>query len=313
MAVIVGESAAWKQVLVLAARAGIVVQQPSDVGIQAARARKFLYEQEGVARDDLARQEAALAETLARERAACDKDVAAIRARFEQERADAPSRHGPRDRLAELARQARERAQVRARSRAVLPAEHALAAFLSGREAEVARRVAAARNQCQQVESIAHSRALANAVAERAVIRALSALSDEFVLMNDLHLAYAHDVELESSSFRTAQLDHLLVGPTGVYAIETRNWGTSAAADQDDDPIAEVARGAALCSHILRDAGCPQIVRCIVACEGAPPTRSGGAHVAVVPTPRLLAYVQYGPAILSLQDVALVCRALALT
>jgi len=312
VAVIVGESAAWKQVLVLAARAGIVVGQPSDVGIQAARARKFLYEQEGVARDDLARQEATLAERLARERAACDEDIARIRARFQQERAAAPQQ-GPRARLTELARQARERAQVRARSRSLLPTEHALAAFLSGREAEVARRVAAAKEQCQQVESIAHSRVLANAVAERAVIRTLSALPDEFVLMNDLHLAHAHDVEFEGSSFRTAQLDHLLVGPTGVYAIETRNWGTSAAADQDDDPIAEVARGAALCSRILRDAGCPQIVRCIVACEGAPPTRSGGAHVAVVPTPRLLAYVQYGPAILSLQDVALVCHALALT
>ena len=311
MAVIVGESAAWKEVLVLAARAGIVVQQPSDVGIQAARARKFLYEQESIARDDLARQEALLAATLARERAACDEDTARIHARFEEERAAAPQ-HGPRARVAELARQARERALVRARSRATAPAERALASFLSSREAEVARRVAAAREQCQQVESIAHSHALANAVAERAVIRTLAALPDDALLINDLRLVHTHDVEFEGSSFRTAQLDHLLIAPTGVYAIETRNWGTSAS-DQDDDPIAEVARGAALCSRILHDAGCQQIVRCIVACEGAPPTKSGGAHVAIVPTSRLLAYVQYGPVILSIQDIALVSRALART
>jgi len=74
--------------------------------------------------------------------------------------------------------------------------------------------------------------------------------------------------------------------------------------------VLQVTRASFLCSHILKDAGCDQIVRSVVACDGAPPTRSGGAHVAIMPTARLLAYVQYGPQLMSVQDVALVCGTL---
>jgi Nuclease-related domain len=318
VAVVIGTSGAWEKVLSMARTAGIVVNEPSDVGIQLARSQKALYQQETLARNDLAVQEAALERDLAEKRTASAEDIARIRARSEQDLArlsarlgDSPSGPPPATTrmwvgLSRLGRQAQERAQVRALSRTVLPAERALQDFIGGCETEVARHIEGARRIVQGVEAIAHSAVLANAIAERAVIRTLGTLPDEFVLINDLHLNYDRDISFETGYLKTAQLDHLLIGPTGIYAIETRNWAGTIAADGDEsDPILQVTRASFLCSHILNDAGCDQIVRSIVACEGAPPTRSGGAHVAVMPTARLLAYVQYGPPLMSVQEIAL--------
>jgi len=323
VAVVIGASGAWENVLTMARTAGIVVNEPADVGIQLARAQKVLNQQDTLARDDLAVQQAALERDLAEKHSASAEDITRIHARSEQDLARLSARLGssssgaPRATtrlwvgLSRLSRQAQERAQVRARSRAILPAERALEDFIADRDTEVARRVEGAHRIVKGVEALAHSAILANAIAERAVIRTLSTLPDEFVLINDLHLSTNRDVPFEGSYLKTAQLDHLLVGPTGVYAIETRNWSSTVAADGDEaDPVLQVTRASFLCSRILKDAGCDQIVRSVVACGGAPPTQSGGAHVAIMPTARLLAYVQYGPSVVSVQEIADVCRIL---
>ena len=323
MAVVIGASGAWENVLTMARTAGIVVNEPADVGIQLARAQKVLNQQDTLARDDLAVQQAALERDLAEKHSASAEDIARIHARSEQDlvrlsaRLGSSSSGAPRATtrlwvgLSRLSRQAQERAQVRARSRAILPAERALEDFIADRDTEVARRVEGAHRIVKGVEALAHSAILANAIAERAVIRTLSTLPDDFVLINDLHLSTNQDIPFEDSYLKTAQLDHLLAGPTGLYAIETRNWSSTVAADGDEaDPVLQVTRASFLCSRILKDAGCNQIVRSVVACGGAPPTRSGGAHVAIMPTARLLAYVQYGSALVSVQQIADVCRIL---
>ncbi|MCX6086074.1 MAG: NERD domain-containing protein [Caldiserica bacterium] len=308
----------------MARTAGIVVNEPSDVGIQLARAQKMLYEEETLARDDLALQQSTLEQDLEQKRSAATEDIARIRARSEQDLKRLSARFGNLRSgvapvatrawigLSRLSLQGREHSQIRARSRAILPAQRALQDFLDGRETEVARRVEGARRIALGVEAIAHSATLANAIAERNVIRTLGALADDFVLMNDLHLHSDHDVPFENGYLKTARLGHLLAGPAGIYAIETRSWSrTAIAAGEEADPVLQVARASFLCTHILKDAGCNQIVRSIVASEGAAPTRSGGAHVAVVPAARLLAYIQYGPRLMSVQDIADVCRILS--
>ena len=87
MARIIGTSGAWKDVLVMARTAGIVVDEPSDVGIQLARAQKALYQQDTLARDDLALQQAALEHDLAEQRSASAADIARIQDHSRQESA----------------------------------------------------------------------------------------------------------------------------------------------------------------------------------------------------------------------------------
>jgi len=84
VAIVIGESGAWKQVLLMARMAGIVVNKPSDVGIQLARAQKILAEEELRARDDLALREAELERDLAQKQAAAAQDITRVHDDFEQ-------------------------------------------------------------------------------------------------------------------------------------------------------------------------------------------------------------------------------------
>ena len=52
---------------------------------------------------------------------------------------------------------------------------------------------------------------------EQTVVEVLEALSDEFYVINDVKIA--------------GNLDHVVVGPTGVFAIETKNWRGAVCAD----------------------------------------------------------------------------------
>lgn len=52
---------------------------------------------------------------------------------------------------------------------------------------------------------------------EQTVVEVLEVLSDEFYVINDLKIA--------------GNLDHVVVGPTGVFAIETKNWRGAVCAD----------------------------------------------------------------------------------
>jgi hypothetical protein len=50
-------------------------------------------------------------------------------------------------------------------------------------------------------------------VGEKAVIEVLETLSDDYVLLNDLLLPA-----------RRGNVDHLVVGPNGIFVLETKNW-----------------------------------------------------------------------------------------
>ena len=56
------------------------------------------------------------------------------------------------------------------------------------------------------------------------VIEKLHTLPDEYYLFNDLKLELEEYITFESKKLKSAQVDHLLVGPSGIYVIETKNW-----------------------------------------------------------------------------------------
>jgi len=310
MAVIVGESGAWKRVRQLAWQAGIVVEQPADIPVQLAKARQALLQQDTLARDDLAVQRTALERKLADERAAADQDSARIRARADEDLASLARR--PWTAIVRSTRQAQTERQIRRRLQPVLLAERALEDFMAHEETEVTRRVEAARKVTLGIEAVANSQELAGAVAELDVIRALSALPDDYALLNDVSVAAKHPVPYEGDTIVTAQLNHLLIGPTGVYVIETRNWSKAfLTGGEHPDPVRQVKRSSVLCRSILKDAGISQGVRAILACAGAMPDSPAGEHVAVMPVARLLPYVQHGAPLLSAEDAARVRQALA--
>jgi hypothetical protein len=324
MAVIVGESGAWKQVRQLAWQAGIIAEQPADIPVQLAKARQALQQQDTLARNDLTVQQSVLEQKLADQRASSDRDIATIRAHCDEDLERLAQRLGQKHSwLAQFIlrlwtsiqrsmRQAQAQHQIRRRVQPVLLAERTLEDFTAHEETEVARRVEAARQVVLNIEAVANSRELAGAVAELDVIRTLSTLPDSYTLLNDVHLTARQFIRFDGVPLQTAQLDHLLIGTTGVYVIETKNWSKAFMASSEHfDPIEQVKRASYLCWRILQDEGIKQNVRAIIACAGAMPDRPAGEHVAVMPIARLPSYVQHASPQLSVENALRIRRILS--
>jgi hypothetical protein len=64
------------------------------------------------------------------------------------------------------------------------------------------------------------------AIGEQKVVKTLEALSDEYYLINDFAVSFSPAIynRQENDYIKSIQIDHILVGPSGVFLIETKNW-----------------------------------------------------------------------------------------
>ncbi|MBI1781200.1 MAG: NERD domain-containing protein, partial [Sphingobacteriales bacterium] len=64
------------------------------------------------------------------------------------------------------------------------------------------------------------------ALKKKKVVRTLEALSDEYFLINDFSVSFAPAIynRQENDYIKSVQIDHILVAPSGIFLIETKNW-----------------------------------------------------------------------------------------
>ncbi len=64
------------------------------------------------------------------------------------------------------------------------------------------------------------------ALGEQKVVKILETLSDEYYLINDFSISFYPAIynRQENDYIKTVQIDHILVGPPGIFLIETKNW-----------------------------------------------------------------------------------------
>jgi hypothetical protein len=64
------------------------------------------------------------------------------------------------------------------------------------------------------------------ALGEQKVVKTLEALSDEYFLINDFAVSFSPAIynRQENDYIKSIQIDHLLVAPSGIFLIETKNW-----------------------------------------------------------------------------------------
>ncbi len=64
------------------------------------------------------------------------------------------------------------------------------------------------------------------ALGEQKVVRELEKLSDEYILINDFKSRFNPPIynRKENDYIQSIQIDHILVSPSGVFLIETKNW-----------------------------------------------------------------------------------------
>lgn len=89
---------------------------------------------------------------------------------------------------------------------------------------EIDRRLKPLKDKIERINEIVKSKEYKGAQGEVKVISQLEKLPDEFHVFNDLYLKSEEWIKFNEKPLNTAQIDHLVVGPTGVYVIETKNW-----------------------------------------------------------------------------------------
>jgi hypothetical protein len=103
---------------------------------------------------------------------------------------------------------------------------------------------------------------------EREVAEALETLSPEYHRQhNSMIFAPKPPADETGSRIYSAQIDHLVVGPAGVFVIETKSWSPQYVGSNNAHcPHHQVARANRLCWVLLKIAGMQERVRSVIAC-----------------------------------------------
>lgn len=83
------------------------------------------------------------------------------------------------------------------------------------------------------------------ALGEVKVEQTLQALPDSYYLINDYFLSFSPPIynRQEQDYIKSVQIDHVLVGPTGLFLIETKNWSENSLEQRDlRSPVQQVRR-----------------------------------------------------------------------
>lgn len=155
--------------------------------------------------------------------------------------------------------------------------------------------VADLRAQIFTLERLPDSPELGGALAELAVIEALERLPPDHTVINDVRLVASRFIRFDGKPLQSAQLDHLVLSPAGVFVIETKCW-TKAFADSGTyhNPFDQVRRASYLCHAVLKEHFGNIRVRSIIACAGhLPAAGPEQAHVKVLRAHEINGYITW--------------------
>lgn len=134
-----------------------------------------------------------------------------------------------------------------------------------------------------QLRALEQSPESRGAQGELAVIKELQRLPDDYALLNDLTLKAPGFMRHAGKVLQSAQVDHVVVGPAGVFLLETKAW-TRQFAQQGThfDPFEQVSRAGLLCHVLLKETGLPAAVQNILVTNIRLPRSSNAKFVQVV-------------------------------
>ena len=160
---------------------------------------------------------------------------------------------------------------------------------------------------------------IAGAVGESSVVKTLQQLSDDYYLFNDFSLNFDPPIYNKNENDRifSIQIDHLLVCPSGVFILETKNWSRRSIENFDlRSPVKQILRtNYALFVLLNSDSGYDEIrlgyhhwgskkisIRNLVVMTNEKP-KEEFKHVKVLSLSELIGYIQYFEPLFSGQEV----------
>ncbi|MBG7611549.1 NERD domain-containing protein [Polaribacter sp. BAL334] len=90
---------------------------------------------------------------------------------------------------------------------------------------------------------------------EQKVVNELKKLSDEHILINDFCYSFHPNIYNKSEGFyvKSIQIDHLLISPSGIFIIETKNWSDKSLNNSSlFSPIQQIKRANFAIYNLLR-------------------------------------------------------------
>lgn len=96
------------------------------------------------------------------------------------------------------------------------------------------------RNLIKEIES-----SIYGAIGEQKVVDMLEKLSDDYILINDFTCSFQPAIfnSKENNHIKSVQIDHILISPSGVFLIETKNWSKFSVNNRDlRSPVQQVKR-----------------------------------------------------------------------
>jgi len=138
---------------------------------------------------------------------------------------------------------------------------------------------------------------LIGAHGEETVITALSYLPDEYHVLNDVNLHFQKAIHWHEKDeyIKNCQIDHIIVGPTGIFLVETKNWKSSDIELKSDKLKYQVRRSSLAMWYFLKDfywrADWPKIRNVIVSINGSPFGWKPDKYIDIVTPYQLCGYI----------------------
>lgn len=160
---------------------------------------------------------------------------------------------------------------------------------------ELERRYARILNEAiATLEGMYKSPEYAGAHAELDVIIKLRDLPGNYVVMNNLQLRARRFIKFEGVPLQSAQIDHLVLSPAGIFIIETKRWSEAfSKSGSYHNPFDQVQRARYLCADILKPRFGKLPVRSIILTEGALPPAPPDSYVKVLHLDDLNGYITW--------------------
>jgi hypothetical protein len=185
----------------------------------------------------------------------------------------------------------------------LLEKKQALESPLKIKETELAQRKGSidllARRECQDLintidllKSLSSSQDLAVAAAEMEMLEYLKQLPANYYVINNVNLSVEKGFNFEGKWLIHGHIDHLVITPSGLFAIEVRNWNKQTIEkNSPNDPAAQIKFASQLCYEIIKPAFPGVTVRSILAFRGHPPEFQTSGIVKLMPIQEVPAYI----------------------
>lgn len=94
------------------------------------------------------------------------------------------------------------------------------------------------------------------ALGEQKVVKTLEVLSDDYILINDFDVSFSPAIynRQENDYIKSIQIDHILVAPSGIFLIETKNWSEKSLGNLSlRSPVQQIRRTSFVLFKLLND------------------------------------------------------------